>query len=240
MATPWEIVKRPFRFDEIEVKCQTLSKTHSNGVGKALATPYFDARAVMDRLDEAFGPAGWCATYREVVVGGRTAFLCHLEVEAEGKKVVREDGSDCSDIEATKGGISGSLKRAFSALGNRWLYGVDLGWHECTINESNGKTYFGDWTSSAKKKMRADYDRQIQAQLKNTQIEDRKDYLDPRDVYDSFKLTRENGEELAARAKTLGLKLSEFVVEAYKEGDRVFLDLHKRLLSKEKPQEALL
>ena len=80
-AECFDIVKRPFRFDEIEIMPQTVKKETFESQGKlyseAKVTPYFDARAVMDRLDEAFGPQNWRPEYREVhLKGGEVGMMC--------------------------------------------------------------------------------------------------------------------------------------------------------------------
>ena len=180
----FEIAKRPFTFDEIEIMPQTVSAFKLNQVGnvwysEAKITPYFNARAVMERLDEAFGPENWRAEYRDVhLKGGEVGIMCHLTVwTPEGKEVHREDGADLTDIEAFKGGISSALKRAFSALGNRTLYVTDLGWGECEVKtnregqpekDSRGTPKFKKWTQQAIQLARNTYERQVKVVSEKT------------------------------------------------------------------------
>lgn len=183
METAWDVLKRPFRFDEIEVKCQAVfpgvSEHGGKFYGEALATPYFDARAVGERLDEAFTPGGWKSSLREATLshGGKVvgAFVCRLEVRdpATGEWIHREDVSEPSDIEPAKGAASGALKRAFSQFGNRTLYNVEFGRYECELrvqksNEGkwvpqieNKKPKFKCWSHQALQQMRSDYEKQV-------------------------------------------------------------------------------
>lgn len=52
---------------------------------------------------------------------------------------------------------------------------------------------------------------------------------DPKRIHASFGLSEEQTEELKAKCKARDLKLSDFLVEAYNEGDRGFLALLRRL-----------
>ena len=85
--------------------------------GKELA--YITARDVMDRLDEVFEAAGWQTRYD--YIGGR--MICYLSCKVKGEWITKADGADDTQIEAAKGGISDSLKRAavLWAIG-RYLY----------------------------------------------------------------------------------------------------------------------
>ena len=103
-------LKRPFK----NVKWR---KGYKNG--KDLV--YIDARDVMDRLDTVFGIDGWQTSYQ--YMGDR--MICNLSVRfsPDSEWVTKSDGADDSSIEAAKGGISDSLKRAAVLLGiGRYLY----------------------------------------------------------------------------------------------------------------------
>lgn len=189
-STCWEIVKRAFTFEEIEVKCQVMAKsvfTHpdpknpkaNKHYGKALATPYYNARMVMERLDEAFTPAGWRNSLREVHIGGDVSGITQrLEVKDPNTKewIVREDCADPTDIEPLKGAVSGALKRCFMALGNRSLQAVELGWYECELRVDSdnkplmdkGKPLFKCWTQQGLQLMQGDYERQVRIESPKT------------------------------------------------------------------------
>jgi len=109
-------LKRPFPVNKI--------KWRPGGGGKDLC--YIDARDVMDRLDQVFGIFGWQTNYE--FMGGR--MICNLSVRFDGdyesgksEWIIKSDGSDDTNIEGEKGGISGALKRSAVLLGiGRYLY----------------------------------------------------------------------------------------------------------------------
>jgi hypothetical protein len=87
--------------------------------------PYIDARAVMARLDRAFGPFGWQVRYTPAQVGNEHGVIASIAIKnpETGEWVEKQDGSGASDMEPFKGGISGALKRAATAWGiGRELY----------------------------------------------------------------------------------------------------------------------
>jgi hypothetical protein len=91
--------------------------------GQALA--YLDARNVMDRLDAVCGPAGWQCRYSHAT--GKT--VCDIGVKVENEWVWKADGAGGSDIEAEKGALSDSFKRAAVRWGiGRYLYDVESPW----------------------------------------------------------------------------------------------------------------
>ena len=56
--------KKPMQPDEIEWRIQSARN------GKTTVVPYLKNRAVMDRLDAAFSPDGWCNTFERWGVEG--------------------------------------------------------------------------------------------------------------------------------------------------------------------------
>lgn len=108
-----EIIYNPIQPDEIEWRI------HSIKDGKQSVVPYITNRCVMERFDHAFGAENWNSEFREIENG----FICRLSVHIEGKVVYREDGASKTTIEAEKGGISDSMKRAAVQFGlGRGLY----------------------------------------------------------------------------------------------------------------------
>ena len=103
-------LKRPFPVSKI--------KWRPGGGGKDLC--YIDARDVMDRLDQVFGLDNWQTSYE--FIGNR--MICNLSVRfITSGWVIKSDGSDDTNIEGEKGGISGALKRSAVLLGiGRYLY----------------------------------------------------------------------------------------------------------------------
>lgn len=119
----WQRLTDFFDAEDIEWKPVTVSKK----TGKALAAAYITARAIQERLDEVFGVGGWKNEYRAGPDGG---VICRIYFRnEEGDWVWREDGAENTDIESVKGGLSGALKRAGSALGiGRYLYKLPQVW----------------------------------------------------------------------------------------------------------------
>lgn len=124
---------KPFPENQIEWRIGQCGEK-GNGQIWANCLAYVTARAVMERLDEVCGPENWQVHYR-FENGG---VICVLTIRV-GKDdwVSKEDGSDQTDIEAFKGGISGALKRAAVAFGiGRYLYGLESGY--ATIVDRGG------------------------------------------------------------------------------------------------------
>jgi len=113
----------PFPPECVEWRVGNTTKDKSKG----MALAYLTARAVMDRLDAVCGPAGWETELRPL--DGGHGFICRLMVKYPSGWRHREDGSDESDIEGVKGGISGALKRAAVHFGiGRYLYSLEAEW----------------------------------------------------------------------------------------------------------------
>jgi hypothetical protein len=91
--------------------------------GQVLA--YIDARDVMDRLDDVCGPAGWQNRYTHA----DKKTICEIGVYHEGQWIWKADGAGESDIEAEKGALSDSFKRAAVRWGvGRYLYHLPTPW----------------------------------------------------------------------------------------------------------------
>ena len=113
------ILARGFRLDELEWKIQT-SGVSPNTVGPgnpegvwARVVPYITSRAIVERLIEAFGPAGFNIGLHETSLGNVHGMRAAIEaVWPSGKLTAREDVAEVSDIEALKGAASGAIKRA--------------------------------------------------------------------------------------------------------------------------------
>jgi hypothetical protein len=121
-----KVLRRGFGPADLQWKVQTCGK-NDRGIW-ARIVPYVDARAVIARLDEAFGPLGYSITYEPIAVGPHAGMKCQILArvtdESGGQSLVlREDVSEVSDIEALKGAASGALKRAFVQFGgSAYLY----------------------------------------------------------------------------------------------------------------------
>jgi hypothetical protein len=99
---------------------------------QALAVPYVDVRAVMDRLDQVLGVDGWQDEYT-VLPGG--SVMCRLRARVGEAWVVKADvGARSEQPDAgdrDKAAFSDALKRAAVKFGvGRYLYRVPGQWVE--------------------------------------------------------------------------------------------------------------
>jgi len=135
----------PFAPSAIHWRAQTVTQDGT----KALALAYLDARDVMDRLDQAVGPANWRDSYVETLKG-RT--ICTLEIRVDGEWIAKSDGAGDTDVEGEKGSISDALKRAAVKWGiGRYLYDLGNVWAPCESSEFNGKKKWKKWAAGADK-----------------------------------------------------------------------------------------
>ena len=122
------LLAAPFDTADVEWKPGAVTRDKSKG----LAMAYLTSRAVQDRLDAVCSPADWRNEYRPGPDGG---VVCGISVYVErhdgepGEWVTKWDGADNTDVEAVKGGLSGSMKRAAVMWGiGRSLYGLPAQW----------------------------------------------------------------------------------------------------------------
>lgn len=131
MTDLFEQLSAPFPTDKISWRVGNTNAKKNNGVAsKGQALAYIDARDVMERLDEVCGPAGWQNRYPHA--NGKT--VCEIGILVDGAWIWKSDGAGDSDIEAEKGALSDSFKRAAVRFGvGRYLYGIPSPWVE--LNE---------------------------------------------------------------------------------------------------------
>ena len=121
---------------ELEWKPQTVGISASGPWAMVLC--YVSARAIQDRLDAVYGVTGWKDAYRFESHGT----VCTLSVFDDTKKewISKENGSQETDIESFKGGISSAFKRvASSGFGiGRYLYSLDVKFANCGFDKIKG------------------------------------------------------------------------------------------------------
>ena len=116
-----------FAADDLEWKPIAVSKK----TGKALAAAYITNRAVQQRFDDIVGPENWHNEFRPGPQGG---VVCGISVRVERASgdadwVTKWDGAGNTDIEAVKGGLSDSMRRAAVQWGvGRYLYAFPQQW----------------------------------------------------------------------------------------------------------------
>jgi hypothetical protein len=124
-------LRAPFAPDRISWRIG--STTHDKSRGLAMA--YIDARDVMERLDESCGPGGWQCSYPHA----NTKTVCSIAIKVGDEWISKADGAGDTDVEAEKGALSDSFKRAAVRWGvGRYLYDLPATWVEI---EGQGKSY---------------------------------------------------------------------------------------------------
>ena len=115
----------PFAPEDLEWRLQNTIEEKMRG----LAVPYVTNRAIQNRLDEVCGPENWYNDFKPWHSNGKKeAQLCGIAIYFEGRGFITKwDGAEDSDIEAVKGGLSDSMKRAAVQWGiGRVLYDLML------------------------------------------------------------------------------------------------------------------
>lgn len=111
-----EDLKKPFPAEDIEWR---VGRAGMNDKVWAEVLAYITNRAIMNRLDEVCGAENW---KNEFKFEGKT-ILCGLSIKINGEWMTKWDGSEETDFEAVKGGLSGAQKRAGVQWGiGRYLY----------------------------------------------------------------------------------------------------------------------
>ena len=122
-----------FGDDDIEWKPIVVSRKTNKG----LAAAYVTNRAIMDRLDEVCGPENW---KNEFMPGPNGGVVCGLSIRVErgegsvgsggfAEWITKWDGAENTEIEAVKGGLSSSMRRAAVQWGvGRYLYKLPSQW----------------------------------------------------------------------------------------------------------------
>lgn len=115
---------QPFSESDLEWRVQASGAFNGNIWCRVLA--YVTNRAIQTRLDNAVGVFNWKNEFAPLPNGSGTGSLCGISIKFDGEWVTKYDGADNTQIEATKGGLSGSMKRAAVQFGiGRYLYDTD-------------------------------------------------------------------------------------------------------------------
>lgn len=129
-----ELLQKPLKPSRVIWRVQQSGM--SNGKPWAMVLAYMDNRAVQERFDEVFGIFGWKNEYKTAPDGGT---LCGISVKNEGEWITKWDGSENTAVEAVKGGLSGSMKRAAVQWGvGRYLYDLPSIFAQTSLEKKNG------------------------------------------------------------------------------------------------------
>jgi len=141
-----------FSFKDVEWKIQVATQDKTCG----MAVAYLNSRAIQTRLDEVVGACNWKNCY---VPWQNNAQLCGLSIYDSERKdwVTKYDGAENTEIEAVKGGLSDSFKRAAYMWGiGRYLYQIDGIWVDI---EQRGKSWV--IKNNQYSKLKTEYDNAI-------------------------------------------------------------------------------
>lgn len=141
-----EILQRPFPAEDIEWRIAQCGMKKDGQEPWAKVLAYITARAVHERLDEAFGIFGWRNEFREFTVpGGEAGIICRIEFRdpETGEWCWKENGAPQTGYEPFKGGLSDSEKRTFAELGGgRYLYKLTANWAIIALKKSDATPYY--------------------------------------------------------------------------------------------------
>jgi hypothetical protein len=143
------LLKAPFPVDDVEGRIGQSGM--SNGKIWATALAYVTNRAIMERLDEAVGPENWKNEFMRAPEGG---VLCGLSIRIEQEWVAKWDGAENTQIEAVKGGLSDSMKRAAVQWGiGRYLYNLPRTMARIADDNDRAAPYRGEVKDGVGKKI---------------------------------------------------------------------------------------
>jgi Uncharacterized protein conserved in bacteria len=128
----------PFAAEDIEWRIQQAGKGNNGIWAKVLA--YVTNRAIMKRLDEVCGKAGWRNEYRDIPNNGGVE--CGISIKVDGEWITKWDAAENTQVEAVKGGRSGAMKRAAVQWGiGRYLYNLEEGFAVVSATRAPGFQY---------------------------------------------------------------------------------------------------
>lgn len=126
----------PFAADDIEWRIQQSGKTRDGKVW-AMVLAYVTNRAIMKRLDDVCGKAGWRNEYRDIPNNGGVE--CGISIKIDSEWVTKWDAAENTLVEAVKGGRSGAMKRAAVQWGiGRYLYNLEEGFAQISSDKKQG------------------------------------------------------------------------------------------------------
>lgn len=125
-------LKQPFGQNDLEWRVQQ-SGIGKNGKPYAMVLAYVNNRAIMNRLDEVLGVGGWRNEFMPLPNSVGEGALCGIGIKIDSEWITKYDGADNTAVESTKGGLSGSMKRAAVQWSiGRYLYDLDTFFAECS------------------------------------------------------------------------------------------------------------
>ncbi|WP_426607477.1 Rad52/Rad22 family DNA repair protein [Pantoea anthophila] len=125
----------PFPPEDIEWRVQQCGIAGS-GKAWAMVLAYVTNRAIMKRLDDVCGKANW---KNEFLPGPDGGVMCGISIRVGDEWIAKWDGAEKTQVEAVKGGMSGSMKRSAVQWGiGRYLYGLEENFAEASAEKRQG------------------------------------------------------------------------------------------------------
>ncbi|MEQ9091833.1 MAG: Rad52/Rad22 family DNA repair protein [Balneola sp.] len=114
-------LSQPFHPNEIDWRVQR-SGFSKDGNPYAFVLAYVQNRAIQERLDDVCGVDGWQNKFHQLSNG---AMYCEIGIRINDEWIWKGDGAGETQVEATKGSFSDSMKRAGYQWGiGRYLYNL--------------------------------------------------------------------------------------------------------------------
>lgn len=137
----WNALAAPFDESELEWRPGYVFEDRDDPLkGNALALPYIQNRAVMERLDQVIGQENWKNEKPEP--GPQGGVIMGLSIRVDGEWITKWDGADSTDIEAVKGGLSDAMKRSAVHWGiGRYLYNLPMINHPVKRSDAKAKNW---------------------------------------------------------------------------------------------------
>ncbi len=121
---------QPFTQEDLEWRVQASGEF--NGKVWARIIAYVTNRAIQQRLDDVVGMMNWKNEFLPLPNSVGNGAMCGISIKFGDEWITKFDGADNTNIESTKGGLSGSMKRAAVQWGiGRYLYEVKAHYAEC-------------------------------------------------------------------------------------------------------------
>jgi|ERR1044072_5489959 hypothetical protein len=133
-----ELLAMPFEPGDIEWRVQQAGYTKDGKKIWAQVLAYVTNRAIQERLDDVCGIDGWKNVYEKAPDGG---VMCGISVKFTDEWITKWDGAENTHVEAVKGGLSGSMKRAAVQWGvGRYLYYLEANFATCRSDKPSDMT----------------------------------------------------------------------------------------------------
>lgn len=121
---------QPFKQIDLEFRPQQVG--YKNNKPYAILIAYVTNRAIQTRLDDVVGCMNWRNEYLPLPNSVGDGAMCGIAIKHGGEWIAKYDGADNTNIESTKGGLSGAMKRAAVQWGiGRYLYDIPPLFADC-------------------------------------------------------------------------------------------------------------